>query len=114
MSMPSPETPGFSIKIDAEQSVPRVIVTGELDLLTSPQLKEQLTALTEQEPTRVVLDLTGVSFFDSSALNVVLHAQREAGEQNFELAVVPSAAVSRVIDLTGVADHLTVVHEPPA
>ena len=112
--MPSPETSGFSIKIEAEQSAPRVVVTGELDLLTSPQLKEQLAALTERKPSRLILDLTGVSFFDSSALNVVLHAQREAGEQSYELAVVPSAAVSRVIDLTGVADHLTVVHEPPA
>jgi anti-anti-sigma factor len=114
MSMPSPETPGFSIKIEAEQSAPRVVVTGELDLLTSPQLKDQLAALAEQKPSRLILDLTGVSFFDSSALNVVLHAQREAGEQSYELAVVPSAAVSRVIDLTGVADHLTVVYEPPA
>ncbi|MDT7726289.1 MAG: anti-sigma factor antagonist [Actinomycetota bacterium] len=112
--MPSPETPGFSIKIEAEQSAPRVVVTGELDLLTSPQLKDQLAALAEQKPSRLILDLTGVSFFDSSALNVVLHAQREAGEQSYELAVVPSAAVSRVIDLTGVADHLTVVYEPPA
>jgi len=112
--MPSPETPGFSIKIEAEQSAPRVVVTGELDLLTSPQLKDQLVALAEQKPSRLILDLTGVSFFDSSALNVVLHAQREAGEQSYELAVVPSAAVSRVIDLTGVAGHLTVVNEPPA
>jgi anti-anti-sigma factor len=55
-----------------------------------------------------------VTFFDSSALNVVLQAQREAGEHGFELAVIPSAAVSRVLHLTGVADHLTVVQDPPA
>ena len=29
--MPSPETPGFSIKIEAEQSAPRVVVTGDPD-----------------------------------------------------------------------------------
>jgi anti-anti-sigma factor len=114
MSMPSPETPGFSIKIDAEQSAPRVVVKGELDLLTSPQLQEQLMALSGQRPPRLLLDLTGVTFFDSSALNVVLQAQREAGEHGFELAVIPSAAVSRVLHLTGVADHLTVVQDPPA
>jgi anti-anti-sigma factor len=112
--MPSAETPGFSIKIDAERSEPRVIVTGELDLLTSPQLKEQLAVVTGRKPPRLVLDLTAVTFFDSSALNVVIHAQRAAGEQEFELAVIPSAAVSRVIDLTGVAEHLTLVQDPPA
>ena len=63
---------------------------------------------------RVVADLTGVTFFDSSALNVVLRAQRQAGEQDVELAVVPSAAVARVIELTGVAEHLSVAEEPPA
>jgi anti-sigma B factor antagonist len=114
MSMPSPETPGFSIKIDAEQSAPRVVVTGELDLLTSPQLQDQLMALAGQKPPRLLLDLTGVTFFDSSALNVVLQAQREADEQEFELAVIPSATVSRVLELTGVANHLTVVEDPPA
>jgi anti-anti-sigma factor len=112
MSMPSPETPGFSIEIDAKLSAPRVVVTGELDLLTSPQLQDQLTTLSGQKPARLLLDLTGVTFFDSSALNVVLQAQREATTHEFELAVIPSGAVSRVLDLTGVADHLTVVQNP--
>jgi anti-anti-sigma factor len=55
-----------------------------------------------------------VTFFDSSALNVVLRAQRQAGEQDVELEVVPSPAVSRVIELTGVAEHLSVSEDPQA
>jgi anti-anti-sigma factor len=116
--MPSPETPGFSIAVDSTidggQSAPRVVVIGEFDLVTSPQLKDRLAALIEEEPSRLLLDLTGVTFFDSSALNVVIHAQRLAGEHGFELAVIPSAAVSRVIDLTGVSEHLTVLPDPSA
>lgn len=112
--MTSPETPGFSIKVETEQSASRVVVTGELDLLTSAALKDQLAALTAYKPLRLVLDLTAVTFFDSSALNVVIHAQQQAGEHEFELAVVPSAAVSRVIDLTGIADHLTLLQDPSA
>jgi anti-anti-sigma factor len=115
MSMPSPETPGFSIAVDSTvdggQSAPRVVVIGELDLVTSPQLKDRLAALIDEEP-RLVLDLTGVTFFDSSALNVVIHAQRLADEHGFELGVIPSAAVSRVIELTGVSEHLTVLPDP--
>jgi anti-sigma B factor antagonist len=114
MSMPSPETPGFSITVDAEESAPRVVVIGELDLLTSPQLKDRLAALIDERPSRIVLDLTGVTFFDSSALNVVIHSQRLAEEHESELAVVPSAAVSRVIELTGVAEHLTLLPDAPA
>lgn len=114
--MPSPEpdatTPGFTIKADTE---PRVVVTGELDLLTSPQLQERLDVLIDDKATeRLVIDLSGVTFFDSSALNVLLQAQGRAGERKVSLAIVPSDAVSRVIDLTGVGEHLTVVQEPPA
>ncbi|GAA1034620.1 MULTISPECIES: STAS domain-containing protein [Amycolatopsis] len=107
--------PGFGITLDTAAAEPRVVVTGELDLLTSPQLQEALAGLiADKNSRRVVADLTGVTFFDSSALNVVLHAQRQAGEQNVELEVVPSPAVSRVIELTGVAEHLSVSEEPPA
>ncbi|MDT8910199.1 STAS domain-containing protein [Amycolatopsis sp. PS_44_ISF1] len=107
--------PGFGIELDTRAAEPRVVVTGELDLLTSPQLQEALTGLiSEKVSPRVVADLTGVTFFDSSALNVVLHAQRQAREQEVELALVPSSAVSRVIELTGVAEHLSVSQEPPA
>jgi anti-sigma B factor antagonist len=107
--------PGFSITLNTVESEPRVVVTGELDLLTSPQLQEALASLIQGEGAqRVVADLTGVTFFDSSALNVVLQAQREAGEREVELELVPSPAVSRVIELTGVAEHLSVSEEPPA
>lgn len=111
---PSAEIPSFSIVVDAEHPAPRVIVAGELDLLTSVALKDHLATLTSQKPSRVVLDLTAVTFFDSSALNVVIHAQQAAGAGKFELTVIPSAAVNRVLDLTGVADHLTLAQEPPA
>jgi len=107
--------PGFGITLDTEATEPRVVVTGELDLLTSPQLQEALAGLiADKRAQRVVADLTGVTFFDSSALNVVLRAQRQAGEQDVELAVVPSPAVSRVIELTGVAEHLSVSEDPQA
>lgn len=107
--------PGFSITLDTDASEPRVVVTGELDLLTSPQLQETLAGLIADKASgRVVADLTGVTFFDSSALNVVLQAQRQAAEKSVELEVVPSPQVSRVIELTGVAEHLSVSEEPPA
>ncbi|MFE0022953.1 STAS domain-containing protein [Amycolatopsis sp. NPDC059021] len=100
-------SPGFGITLDTGASEPRVVVTGELDLLTSPQLQEALAGLiAEKRSRRVVADLTGVTFFDSSALNVVLHAQRQAGEQDVALEVVPSPAVSRMLELTRQSKNL--------
>ncbi|WP_040405834.1 STAS domain-containing protein [Amycolatopsis nigrescens] len=97
-------TPGFTVTV-ADGA--RVVVTGELDLLTGPQLQEALTKLLdERRSSRIIADLTGVTFFDSSALNVLLQAQRQAAELQVALSVVPSRQVRRVIELTGVAEHL--------
>jgi anti-anti-sigma factor len=111
---PNAPTPGFSIKVETGEPQPRVLVVGELDLLTSPQLSDALATLVGDEgPSRLVVDLTGVTFFDSSALNVLLQAQNRAAELEVELAIVASPAVSRVIELTGVTEHLTMSPAPP-
>jgi anti-sigma B factor antagonist len=110
---PNAPTPGFSIKVAAGEPQSRVLVVGELDLLTSPQLTDALTRLLDDSTrTRLLVDLTGVTFFDSSALNVLLQAQNRAAEQQVELAIVASPMVSRVIELTGVTEHLTMSPPP--
>jgi anti-sigma B factor antagonist len=110
---PNVPTPGFSIEVEAGEPQARVLVVGELDLLTSPQLTDALNPLLDSVgPRTVVVDLTGVTFFDSSALNVLLQAQNRAAEQQIELAIVASPMVSRVIELTGVTEHLTMSPPP--
>jgi anti-sigma B factor antagonist len=109
------QTSGFRITVlDAEApgSGPRVAVAGELDLLTSPRLQETLTSvIDERPPGRVLADLTEVTFFDSSALNVLLQVQRHAEQHEVVLVVRPSKQVQRVIDLTGVAGHLVMAED---
>ena len=43
-------------------------VNGELDLHTSPQLREHVLALVDDPPVRIALDISGVGFMDSSSL----------------------------------------------
>lgn len=104
--------PGFDIAVADTATAgddPRVVVTGELDLLTSPRLQETLTTLIdERRSPRIVADLTRVTFFDSSALNALLQVQRHAEQREVVLVVLPSRQVQRVIELTGVAEHLEV------
>jgi anti-anti-sigma factor len=112
---------GFSITVsdgagsdgagsDRHRAEGRVVVTGELDLLTSPQLQETLTELMRKGSVGcVVADLTRVTFFDSSALNVLLQLQRQAAEQKVAFMIAPSRQVRRVMELAGVSDHLELV-----
>ncbi|WP_116048227.1 STAS domain-containing protein [Amycolatopsis palatopharyngis] len=110
MSVPGldAQTPGFSITTTAGDGEWRVAVAGELDLLTSPRLREALTTVVDDgQPGALVADLSGVTFFDSSALNTLLQVQRHAQEREVAMSVVASAAVERVITLAGVDEHLT-------
>lgn len=56
-----------------------VSAAGEVDWATAPALREHLAAAMDSEPPRVVLDLAGVTFLDSSGLSVLIRAQRQAG-----------------------------------
>lgn len=47
-------------------------VAGELDLYTAPRLKEELLSALEDGVLKVVIDMSGVHFIDSSALGVLI------------------------------------------
>jgi anti-sigma B factor antagonist len=78
---------------------------GELDLLTVPELEQGLLrALPEGE---TVLDLSGVSFIDSSGIALLVSVSKLARQNGWRLRVQrPSAPVARLIDLTGVGGLL--------
>jgi anti-anti-sigma factor len=60
-----------------------------------------------QTRTTVILDLSGVTFFDSSAIRAVIGAKRVLGEQGVTLIIGPtSPIVERVLEITGLRPHL--------
>jgi anti-sigma B factor antagonist len=76
--------------------------SGELDLHSSPEFKESLVGVIEGRASRVVVDLTGVTFIDSSALGALIGGARRSALGGTELMIVcPPGSVARVIDLTG-------------
>lgn len=79
-----------------------LVVSGELDPSTAPDLASRLSGL---EGT-VVLDLRGIRFVDSSGLRTLIGASAELGERLVLRA--PSPVVTRLFDLTGIAEHFTI------
>ena len=79
-----------------------VSVGGEVDLETASQLGDHaLDALRDMSP-HVVLDLTGVTFMDSTGLKVLLAIQRRADLAGGSFAVAgPSRSVRKILALTG-------------
>jgi anti-sigma B factor antagonist len=94
-----------SVHTDTEGGSPVVVVSGEIDMATAPMLGRELTAAIDAGAGPVVLDLTDVTFFDSSGLRAAVVAHRDLGEQGRRLAVVcdPEGHVRRTFSLAGLA-----------
>jgi len=94
----APEHPAGS-----ERSVVLEVV-GELDLATGPELQARLAALIDSGVREVVLDLTEVSFLDSSGLSVLVTAMKRlrAGGGTLRLAGCQSQ-VQTILELTALS-----------
>ena len=88
-----------------------VTVGGEVDLDTASQLGDHaLDAVRDTSP-HVVLDLTGVTFMDSTGLKVLLSIQRRAELAGGSFGVAgPSRSVRKILALTGL-DQTFALHD---
>jgi len=104
--------PSFELRTSQAAAALVVTVVGEVDMATAPDLAQAIDAGTlHHSVRRVVVDLTDVSFLDSSALNTLVHGQRGLAQRQTEFRVVnPSDhAVRRVFEITQLAGPLSVV-----
>lgn len=79
-----------------------VAVAGEVDLETASQLNDHALAALRDVSPHVVLDVSGVTFMDSTGLKVMVSIARRAGAASGSFAVVGSSrTVLRLLSLTG-------------
>ena len=77
-------------------------------MASAPMLERALSEAIKSSGGPVVLDLTGVSFFDSSGLRTAIVAHRDLDERGrrLKLACVPDGYVWRTLSLAGVVGVL--------
>jgi anti-anti-sigma factor len=86
---------------------PVVTISGEIDIQSGPQLRDQLLRTMGRHGARLALDLTGVTFIDCAGINVLLAARRGAQLEGGWLRVIrASPRVQRVLVLTRLHDVL--------
>jgi anti-sigma B factor antagonist len=86
-----------------------VIVRGEIDMATAPQLRDLLNELVDGGSTRILLDCRGLDFLDSSGIGVLVAVRKRLGEDGALTLEAPPAHVRKVLDLTGVSAHVAIV-----
>lgn len=107
--------------VDARVSVSRfgadsfvVAAGGELDLYTSERLRERLADALERGGRQLLVDLTGVTFMDSTALGVLVEAAKALKSSGGQLVVVADdRRVTRVIEITGLERVLRIESSLP-
>jgi anti-sigma B factor antagonist len=62
----------FAVEQHVEQDVNVVKVTGEIDVFSSPRLRETLLDVIDKGPLHLVVDLGDVTFLDSTGLGVLV------------------------------------------
>jgi anti-sigma B factor antagonist len=88
-----------------DDGVETVGVQGEIDIHTAPRFRELLLALIDQGCLRVVVDLEGVAFVDSTGLGVLVGALKRIRAHGGSLALVCTRKqILNVLDLTGLAE----------
>jgi anti-sigma B factor antagonist len=86
-----------------------VAPSGEIDAVTAPQLGRRLLALPDEGKTDVVVDLSRVTFIDSTGIGVLLNALRQFGSRSGRLVLVcPTERVLRPFQVTGLVGHLRI------
>jgi anti-sigma B factor antagonist len=87
-----------------------ITVSGEVDLATSPELDVAIIAAIDSGTTSVVIDLTDVSFMDSSGLGVIVRALKRCREAENDLdLVITNERVLKVFGITGL-DQVIPIH----
>jgi len=97
----------LALRISRNGDVQTIALAGELDLANAATAKGELEAAFSHGDTDVVVDMRELEFIDSTGI-ALLVAALGRNEERPRVRFVPSSspAVSRVLELTGVADRL--------
>ena len=97
------------ITISSRDSALTIALSGEIDHHGAREMMSQLDdVIAERLPARLVLDLSGVTFMDSSGIAVLLRARRQMERTGGSLRVanIPAQA-RRVLDAAGIGRLIT-------
>lgn len=101
-----PHTPPFSTSIDRIDDVPVLRLFGELDLGAVDDLHKEFTRIIDEGVTSLVVDATHLDFIDSRGLHALVDCTHLIHGEG-QVAVVPSTAVRRILEI---ADLATLLH----
>ena len=105
----------FDIKTEqAGGDVYVIALTGEIDLYTAPEFKQQLLDVIDKGGKEVVVDLTDTTFIDSTTLGVLVGGVKRLRPNGGQLSIVCSDRnITKIFEITGL-NRVFPIHETRA
>jgi anti-sigma B factor antagonist len=102
------ESGRLTVRLISDARGVAVTLAGELDLATTPELDRHLAGIDVTQITRLLIDLSGVTFMDSTGLSSIIRAHHLAESSGHTLVVRRGPhQVQRLFEVTGVDERLT-------
>jgi anti-anti-sigma factor len=104
----------FACEVEPDRDRAIVRPVGELDLATVGTVDATIRELVDSGFSWVVLDLSGLTFLDSTGIRLVLEWVQASREDGMRFELIPgSPEVQRPFEIAGLADRLPVVPARP-
>lgn len=107
MPKPTPNEDWFHIAVTTLDTTATIEPEGEWDLAAKPAARHAVAKTLERRPERLVLDLSRLTFMDTSGIYTTIDLSQRSRAENFILAIVPGPrAVQRIFDICHLTDTL--------
>ena len=102
----------FDVKTEKLSEGQHVIsLSGEVDLYTAPEFKQQLLEVIEQGGRDVIVDLSSTTFIDSTTLGVLVGGVNRLRPAGGRLSIVcTDRNITKIFEITGL-DTVFPIHE---
>ncbi|WP_141433283.1 anti-sigma factor antagonist [Bacillus sp. 03113] len=95
----------MAIEVKEQDLLVEVKVIGEIDAYTAPILRDRIFPLSEKNNVVMIVDLSKVSYLDSTGLGIFIGIFKNIRSQNGEFKIMGlSERLKRLFDITGLAD----------
>ena len=97
------------VELELQDSVLVARLTGEVDLSNARGIEEAIALATPNHTTSVVIDLSGLDYFDSAGIQLLyrLREQLRVRGQGLRLVLPADSPASDALRLAGVIDQLS-------
>jgi anti-sigma B factor antagonist len=83
-------------------------LAGELDLYNANAVRQEIVRQTDRKPQRLVVDLSGVTFIDSTGLGVLIEGRSRQEDRSSFLLAAPGLETRRALEVSGLDRHFVV------